>query len=172
MDGYIIQFDWNLVIGLAIQLFNVLLMFVILTWLLHKPVSKFMKDRTNKIAASIEAADAKVADAEGLKAQYAQKLQNIELEKTKILEAAKKHASETEQQIIVEAKKEADVIKNRALLEIKREQDKSKDFVKTQIIEISSLIASKYIQTAIDEQKQNQLFEEVISDMGDAKWLN
>lgn len=172
MDGYILILDQQMLINLAWQLLNTLIMCAILTYLLYKPVLQFMQKRKDRIAVNIATAEGKLADADKLKLEYEKKLSNIESERNEILDAAKKRASLREQQIIAEAKEEAETLRNRAKLDITREQEKAKDYIKTQIIEISSLMTSRYVASVIDENKQNQLLEEIISDLGDAKWLS
>lgn len=69
-------------------------------------------------------------------------------------------------------KKEAESIKNRAMLDIQREQEKIKEDVRLQIIEVSSLVASKFIKENINEAEQNKLVDQVIADLGEVKWQN
>ena len=89
-----------------------------------------------------------------------------------ILGEARNRASLREQEIIAEAKAEAETLKNRAMVDIQREQEKAKDEIKKQIIEVSSIMAGKFIAETIDQKKQEKLVDEVISDLGDVKWLS
>ena len=73
---------------------------------------------------------------------------------------------------IEEAKKEAEAIKSRAMLDIQREQDKAKEDIRLQIIEVSSLVASKFISENINQAEQNKLVDQVIADLGEVKWQN
>ncbi len=172
MTGYILNIGPDLLVQIFWQFLNTFVLFAILTKILYKPVKKILKDRTDKIAGNIASAETKLADANALMAQYEQKMSEIEKERDAILETARKRARERETQIVEEAKQEAETIKQRARLDIEREQEQARDTLKTQIIEISSLMAGKYIQTAMDEQTQTQLFEDVLSDLGDVKWLS
>jgi F-type H+-transporting ATPase subunit b len=159
-------------IQLAWQLFNTAILCFILTKLLYKPVKKFLADRKEKIANEIDTAQEKLKEAEALKLEYSAKLKEIDNEKTEILSAARSRAKLNEQQIIDEAKKEAQSIKDRAALDIKRAEEKAKDEIMKQIIEVSSLMASRYIKASMTEEEQNRLVDEVISDLGEVKWQN
>ena len=89
-----------------------------------------------------------------------------------ILSDARTKAVKREQEIIAEAKEEADALKNRAMVDIQREQEKAKDEIKKQIIEVSSIMASKFVAVSINQSQQDKLVDEVISDLGEVKWLS
>ena len=55
---------------------------------------------------------------------------------------------------------------------IKMERENAVNDMKAQIIDISTLMAEKYISKNIDKDTQKKLLDEVISDVGDATWVN
>lgn len=172
LTARILGFDLPMLTDLAMQLFNTLVLAGALSFLLYKPVIKFMKTRADRIRGEIESAETEAKQAHELKVMYEEKLKAIEKERQSILDDARKRGLEKESQILAEAKEEADLIKNRAMLDIDREQQKAKDEMKTQMIEISTLIASRFISAKIDETTGSKLLDDVIADLGDAKWLN
>ena len=64
------------------------------------------------------------------------------------------------------------VNKAKAEADIRLEQEKVKDEMKTQMIDVSTLMASKFVALSIDEAKQNEIIDEVIKEMGDVQWLS
>lgn len=170
--GTIIDFGPEMLGNLALQLVNTLIIIGILAYILYKPVKEFMQKRTDSIEGQLNDASTKQKEATELKALYEQKLKNIEVERGEILESARRRALEQESHIIEEAQKEAQVLRNRAKTDIEREKQKVKDDMRGQIVEISTLIATRYVESAINEEAQNKLLDEVISDLGDATWLN
>lgn len=168
--AYVMNFDKQFLIQLAFQLLNTAVLCFILSKLLYKPVKKFLADRKEKITKQIDSAQAQLADAEKLKAEYEMKLSNIEKERDEILDDARSRGKQREAQIISEAKQEAQSLKSRAMLDIQREQEKAKDEIRKQIIEVSSLMTSRFIASSMDEATQNKLVDEVISDLGEVKW--
>lgn len=170
LNDFLIRFDSELIATILVQFMNTGLMIVILGKFLYNPVKKVLQDRREGIAKNIENAETMLSSAEKMKAEYEQKLSEISAERTEILEEARKIAKIGGQEIIEEAKKEADVIKNRALVEIEREKDKAKDSMKAEIIEISTLIATRFVSDKIDEDTQNKLFDEVVESLGDTSW--
>ncbi|MFV0504131.1 MAG: F0F1 ATP synthase subunit B [Lachnospirales bacterium] len=169
MDS-ILHLDAAFFQNLLVQWGATVVLFAFLGYFLYKPVLKFMNDRTEGIEKNIEEAEQNMADAKALKAEYSEKMSNIMAERNEILEKANKDARANEANIIAKAREEAQVIKDRALLDIEREQAKAEDDMKTQIIEISTLMAQKYIEESISAETQNRLLDEVIKDMEGAKW--
>lgn len=172
MVSYILTLDKQFLIQLAWQLLNTIILCTILSFLLYKPVLNFLNKRKEKIKNQIVSAEKQLADAENLKNEYEARLKEIDSERDTILIDARSRAKKSEQDIISQAKQEAEAIKNRAMIDIQREQEKAKDEMHRQIIEISSLIAGRYIAGSIDSNQQNKLFEEVVSDLGEVKWTS
>ncbi len=174
MDGIdrILGFDLPFLIQWGIQLLNTLVIILIMSKLLYKPVKSFMQSRTERIKSQMDQAEADFNEAKALRETYEGKLKNIERERSDILTNAKAAATQREQQIIDEAKQEANTIKERAMLEIQREQEKAKDEMKKQIIELSSLMASRFVSAKMDEKTQNALLNEVIADLGAKEWVS
>lgn len=172
MEGYVIMLDQQTLIQVAIQLINTAILCFVLSKLLYKPVLKFINARKEKIAEQIDSAEARLSEANALKAEYENKLKNIDAERIQILDTARTQANKNSQQIIAEAKTEADNIHNRAMTDIKREEEKAKDEIKKQIIEVSTMVSGKFIAAKMTEEEQNKLVDETISDLEGVEWLN
>lgn len=170
MPTYIITLDEQLLYSIGFQLISTLVLCLILTLLLYKPVLQALNKRKEKIETQISDAQSKFTQADALKFEYELKLADIEKEKGEILSQARVRAKENEAQIISQAKQEAEAIKNRAILDIQREEEKAKAEIKAQIIEVSSLLAAKFIAKNINSAEQDKLIEDAIKDLGDVKW--
>lgn len=156
----------------AFQLLNTVILCAVLSYLLYKPVTNFLAARREKISGQISSAEAQLEEANKMKDLYEGKLKAIDKEKEAILTEARNRAVLREQEIIAEAKKEAETLKNRAMVDIQREQEKAKDEIKKQIIEVSSIMAGRFVAASIDQSQQDKLVDEVISDLGEVKWLS
>ena len=173
MDGgYVITLDSQFVFSIVVQLINTCIMCFILAKLLYNPVLNFLNARKERIASQIEEANKMLDEAKTLKMQYELKLEDIENERSDILETARASAIKSSQQIISQAKEEADTIKKRAMLDIEREQAKVQDEVKKQIIKVSTAMSEKFIAAKISESEQEKLVEETIRDLEGVKWQN
>lgn len=170
--SYIITLNEQLLYGVGFQLISTLVLCLILTLLLYKPVLNALNKRKERIENQIAEAENKFSQADSIKFEYELKLADIEKEKASILNDARNRAKENEAQIIAQAKQEAEAIKNRAILDIQREEEKAREQVRMQIIEVSSLLASKFISKNIDSSEQDKLIDEAIKDLGEVKWQN
>lgn len=172
MEGYVITLDKQLLIQICIQLVNTGILCFVLSKLLYSPVLNFLNARKERVASQIDEAEAKLKEAELLKAQYEAKLKDIDNERNEILESARDSAKKNSRQIISDARKEADLIKNRAEKDIANEREKAKDDIKKQIIEVSSEMSRRYIAKEISAAEQEQLFEDTLKEMEDLEWTS
>lgn len=172
MTGYVITLDKQLLIQIGIQLINTGILCFVLSKLLYSPVLNFLNARKERVASQINEAEAKLKEAESLKAQYEAKLKDIDNERNEILESARDSAKKNSRQIISDARKEADLIKNRAEKDIANEREKAKDDIKKQIIEVSSEMSRRYIAKEISAAEQEQLFEDTLKELEDLEWTS
>jgi len=166
------------IFGLDIQLgFDVLcqaiavfIMFAFLSYVLFEPVRKLLNDRKNKIAHDLDTAAADKEEAARLKAEYEEKIRDIEKEADEILSQARKKALKREEEIVSGARQEALRITERAENEIELEKKKVRDQVKQEMIQVAVAMAGKIITDKIDPAKQDALVEETLKEMGDQTW--
>jgi len=162
--------DANMVYDSIFTAINVIVIVLVLSWLLYKPVRKFLNDRKERIAADLAEAATNKADAEEKRTLYEGKLIAISSERDDILESARKAAGERETEIINGANSEAAVIIERAKLEIEREREKARDEMRTQIVQVSALMAEKLLGGGMDEGTKDKILNEAIAELGDAVW--
>lgn len=170
-QGYVIILEQQTLFQLVIQIINTCILCFILYKILYKPVLEFLNARKEKIANQIDDAALKLEEAENLKKEYEIKLSEIEKERSTILEDARIEAKENGKRIVDEASKEAKTLKDRAMKDIEREQDKAKDGIKTQIVELSSLMSKKFISEKITKDEQEKLINETIASLEDVEWI-
>lgn len=168
----IIEFSMVTVWDWMIQLFALFLIIFILSKLLFKPVTEFLEKRQAMIASEINEANTAKTDAAALKVKYQEKIAHIEDERNEILKEARAKAVAREEEILAAAREEADTIKAKALQDIKLEEERVRAQMKEEMIEVASLMASKFVETSINESRQNELISEIITEMGDVQWLN
>ena len=97
-SGSILSFDMGLLINIAIQWFNVLLITVVLVRVLYDPVRNFMKKRAKRIENSMLEARKRGEDAQALRAEYEVKLADIEKEREELLRQTHLRALEEQEQ--------------------------------------------------------------------------
>lgn len=165
-------FDTQMLIQMAIQFINTAVLCFALGKILYNPVKQFLHARNERIGGHISDAEQLLNNAEMLKEWYDEKMKAADFDRSEIIAEAQKRAEAVEKQIIDEAKAEAEAIKARAMNEIEMEKENSLNEMKKQIIDISTMIAERYVREKMDAQTSIKLLDEAIDDLGDATWLN
>lgn len=163
-EGTILSFDKSLLINMGIQWINIIILTVALVFLLYKPVRKYMAGRTERIKGEIDAARSEREDAMELKEKYEKLITEIEKEREEILYQAHKKAMEKSDQMLFDARREADMMYDRALAELETERQNVTDEMKKQMIEISILMASRFVEVSIDRATQDKFIDEALTE--------
>ncbi|MGL4362118.1 MAG: F0F1 ATP synthase subunit B [Cellulosilyticaceae bacterium] len=168
----IIEFSLPTLWEMFWQFLALFLIIWILKKLLFKPVMDFLEKRQEHIQKELSNAAVASKNAEELKNSYKEKLAHIEDEADSLLKEARQKALKREEEIVANAKKEAEAIKEKAMQDIALEQTRVKSEIKDQMIDVAGLMASKFVESTITEDKQEQLIDDMIKEMGDVSWLN
>ena len=103
-------------------------------------------------------------------AEYETKIKEIDKERVEILEEARLEAAEESKQIMAEAKKMADELKERSLEAISEDKKRLAEESRLHIIELSSLIAEKYIAKNMDDVTQGKYLEGILAELEETSW--
>ena len=164
--------DWQLLTDSCLTIIAVIVLFFAMSYFLFNPARKLLNERKEKIRGELENAKNNQEAAIALKAEYEEKLKEIDKEAEAILSDARKRALANENQMIAQAKEEADRIIDRARVEAQLEKQKLSDEVKKEIISVASVMAGKLVAASIDTTLQNQLIDETLKEIGDDTWQN
>ena len=169
-DGRPFGMDMDTVISAGANLVNVLVLAAALAFLLYRPVRDVLRKRTERIQGQLSQAEADMAKAEELRLQYEQKIEDVQREREEILGEARKSAAENSRRIIAEAKKEADALKERASANVELEWERADAEMRNAIIEISAIMAEKFVTLAINKETHDRLFAETVVSLEDMAW--
>ena len=164
--------DMQLVQDSVLLAIAIFFLFLALSYLLFNPVRQMLADRKLKIQTELDEAAADKTDAAALKAEYEEKLKNVDKEAEAILSEARQKALRNEAKIVEDAKEEAARIIARANEEALLEKKRVVDEMKQEMISVAAAMAAKVITANIDVNIQNQLVDETIKEMGDSTWLS
>ena len=170
--GRVLGFDLEFLIGILFVWFNLAAIILILSWLLYKPIVNFMNDRKERIRAEIENAAENLRLSEEAKTEYAEKLAGIKVEREEILDTARKAANEREAAIIAGANNEASLLMERARKEIEQEREKAKDEIRSQIVQVSAMMAEQLMGGHMDPATRDKILNQSITELGDTPWRN
>ena len=107
-------------------------------------------------------------EAEAMKAEYEQNLQNARTEANEIVANAQKTATARGEEIVGEARAQAAALKQKAEADIAQERKKAVNEVKDEIGGIAMEIASKVVEREISEKDHKDLIDEFIKNVGEA----
>ena len=169
-DERVFGLDMQTLIHIIAQSVNILLLTALLAYLLYKPVQNFLKKRSEKIKTQIDQAALDMATADTLRTQYKENLDQIEQERVEILDAAHKSAADKSRKLVQAGQTQAEGLYTQALVDIEKEKEKAQDAVKTQIIMLSSLMAGKIVAHTVDQETQDRLFSEALTELEATSW--
>ena len=169
-EGRVFGLDSQTLASAGIQLLNAIILAVALTFILYKPVKQFLQNRADKIKGKMDETDSAMEKANQLIAEYENKLKEIDIEGNKIIEDARRKAAEESKAIVEGARMEAQEIKRRTQESINEERRRFKEESRLYIIEVASLMAEKIIAKTIDDETQDKLFEEALTQLEHAPW--
>ena len=162
--------DAQLLFDAAILAISVLVLFTFLSYILFNPVRNMLEARRQRVVDEQLTAKKEREDAIAYKAEYEQRLREVDKEAQEILSTARKKALKNENQIIAEAKEEAVRIVDRANAQIELEKKRVADDMKKEMISVASAMAGKIVSASIDMDKQENLINETLKEMGDSTW--
>lgn len=150
------------------QICNLMIQLLIFKKFLLKPIRQVIADRKAKADSEIADAQKMRTEAEAMKAEYEQNLQNARTEANQIVAAAQKTATARSEEIVGEARAQAAALKQKAEADIAQERKKAVNEVKDEIGGIAMEIASKVVEREISEKDHKDLIDEFIKNVGEA----
>ena len=150
------------------QICNLMIQLVIFKKRLLNPVKKVIAERKAKADSQIADAEKLRTEAEAMKAEYEQNLQNARTEANQIVAAAQKTAAARSEELLGEARAQAAALKQKAEADIAQERKKAVNEVKDEIGGMAMEIASKVVEREIKEADHQDLIDEFIKNVGEA----
>jgi F-type H+-transporting ATPase subunit b len=150
----------------VIQICNTLILFLVLRYLLFKPVTEFLNKRQAAIKNAMDKADRDVKEAAQLKVDYELKLKEAREEARGIIDTATKQGQKRQDEIVREARVDAERIKERAEADVEMQQDQALTYLRDQVADMAISAASKVIDQEFDTENQKRLVNRFIEGMG------
>ena len=150
------------------QICNLMIQLLIFKKFLLNPVKKVIAERKAKADSQIADAEKLRTEAEAMKAEYEQNLQNARTEANQIVAAAQKTAAARSEELLGEARAQAAALKQKAEADIAQERKKAVNEVKDEIGGMAMELASKVVEREIKEADHQDLIDEFIKNVGEA----
>lgn len=149
---------------------SVLVLYLMYRKFLYTPVNNLLQARKSRIASEINAAKELKEEAEHLRIQQEEILEQAKIEAHDIIENAKVVAERMKESIIDESKKSARDLIAKASSDADREKRIAMEEVKKQSVELAVLIASKILEENINLEKHNMIIGNFIDEVGNTQW--
>lgn len=156
------EMNW-FVIGSTI--FNALLFFGFLAFKLRPAVSEGLSNRRSNMAKQLEEAKQKKAEAERKLEEYAKKLENLEDEVARIVEAYEAEAKADAERMRDETTKAIDRLRRESEFTIKQETRKVEAFIRAEAVKSTMEAAEALVRDRITEADRRRLTSQYITDL-------
>jgi len=148
---------------LVAQLVNFFLLLALLSLVLYRPVTKMLRERSQRIAQGLADAEAAAKRAAQAEADYQKRLEEARREGQAILTQAKEAAEKERRAILARAEAEAQEIRQRAAQEVERERREALAALQGQIADLAIEAAGRVLGQAVDTQMHRKLVGEFLS---------
>jgi F-type H+-transporting ATPase subunit b len=144
--------------------------FIVLLLILWKaawrPIIDALDARAEKVRFEIDNAERTRQEAEKLLNQHKAMMDNAKNEASQVIAKGREEAEKLKNEIVDKANSESKAIAERAKKEIELAKDKALADIKTEVVLLSTGIASKIINKNIKPEDQKALVEEALNKMG------
>lgn len=151
----------------VVQALNFIILLFILSKFLWKPIMSIIEERQKYIADSISAAEDVKQEAQAMKAQYHEMLQNVEKEAQRKIFEVTNYAEKMKADIIIEAKEEAAKIVKMTEQDVALEKQKALSEVRTHVASLAVLTASQVLKDSLDSVSHEKLMQDVVKRVGE-----
>ncbi len=148
------------------HLLNFLILFIIVYILLYKPVVKFMSDRAARVAAEQDEAQHALEDAQALRTQYEEKLENSHKEAALIFAQSEDHAKSERDKLIAEGRQRSEQIVLAARAQIDAERANALEQMRDDFASLAVQIASKVLEREVSVQDNAAVIDEFFEKVG------
>lgn len=154
---------WNFVATIC----NLFIQVYLIKRFLFKPINAILEKRKAMADAEIQDAIQAKEEANAMKSEYEQNMQQAKNKASEILASAQKTAAIQSEEILKEAAGEAAAIRAKAESDIAQKKRKAVNEIKDEIGTMAMDIAGKVIEREISEKDHERLIDEFIANVGD-----
>jgi F-type H+-transporting ATPase subunit b len=142
---------------ILLHVINVVIVFFVLRKLLYRPISKFMQNRSDKIAAQIEEAAKKESEAEQLKSRYDEMVENAQVLATEFIQKSKIAADDQAKKIVSDAQITANEVMIRSQKDVQLLKSKAKEEMRGEITDMAVHIAKKILKREVSSEDNKEI---------------
>lgn len=153
------------VMQILFQIVNFGVVFVALTYLLTKPITKMLDDRRAKTEEAARAAEETLREKEAIEAMKKKAKTQAEKDADKVIEDAKADAKDLKTKLAKEVKEEIAALRTKELEKIESEKKGRQEEMEKQVSKFSVEIAAKVIGEEVSEKTHKSLISSALKDL-------
>ena len=161
-EGGLISLDKSLII----QAVNFIILLVLLTKLLYKPLLAKMDERTNAIKKSLDEAQAARQEAQKERDDFAAKIQAANIEAQRIRAEALKDAADEQRRLVDAAKAEAARLVASARQEMDADVRRARQELRQEVADLAIAISERLIKKSLNDTDHRRIVDDAIAHMG------
>lgn len=150
-------------VDILLHLLNLVILIAGLTFLLYKPILKFIKKRQENIQAEIQKSEDLKSSAEEMAKEYESKLTSVEEEAEKIKAQAKSEGESEKEKIIQSAKDEATALLSDAKQECVELRKETVEEMKSQVTDAVIQIATEVVRREVTAEDNKKIIDEMLN---------
>lgn len=154
---------WSIVISLL----NLTILFFAIKKFLYKPVLDMLAAREAAAKAELDKAKEARENAEKQENEWNEKMKSADAEAQKIVDTAAENAKILSGKLEADAKANAERIVAAAETDARLEYKRARDNIRGEIVDVSTAIAEKILESKIDEDEHHRLVNDFLDKIGD-----
>lgn len=146
---------------------NILILYIFLKKILFVPIKNMIDSRQKEIDDMYDDANKSKSDAEQMRLDYEEKLENAKAESEEIVKSAVRKAKLKEEAIINEAQDKAAMVLKRADEQIEQDKKKALNDIKNEVSDLAVGIAGAVLERDINASEHSDLIDKFIEQIGE-----
>lgn len=151
-------------LDIAAHLVTFIILIVALGFLVYKPMLKLIHDRQEACKKQIEENKAAKKEAEDMKEEYTELLQNAEKEVAIKKKEADEELARYSEESMNQAKAQASKLLEQASMEVEAEKKQALDDMKGEIVDVACMIASGILSKEISVDDDKKIIEDCLNE--------
>lgn len=147
------------------QLVATVILFLVVRHFIYQPMTEFLNKRKTQVTQDLKEAEDSKAQAQDLKAQYEDRLQDARRESQVIIDESRERGREIQEAMENRGQEEADRLVKLAMTQIDQERAQVQDQMVASASELGLAIAEKLIGQGMDPEVQDRLVKELVKDL-------
>jgi F-type H+-transporting ATPase subunit b len=154
---------------LIAQVVNFLIIIVVLTKLLYRPILRMLEKRRKEIAEGLALTEKMREEAEKLAAKREAVLDAARREGTKLIDEARGQAHEAEKEIVADAHRQAEELIARGRAEVVRQGEQMEKDLRGKTVELASAMTRRLLSEVMGAKEQHKLLSAHIKKLSSVK---